>query len=114
MTRALLAAVLCALALSASALARQTTRPAVHVKTTQPFTVVGSHFAAGERVSVVVRMNGRHARTVVANRSGAFAVVFRSISYDTCSGYLVVATGDGGSRARSRFTPECTPFWPAR
>ena len=113
MTRALLAAAVCALALSASALAGQTTRPAVRVKTTEPFAVVGSHFVAGERVSVVVRMNGRYARTVVANRNGTFAVVFRSISYDTCSGYLVVATGDRGSRARIRLTPECTPFLPA-
>jgi hypothetical protein len=112
-TRALLAFAACALALSASASARQTTRPAVHVKATEPFTVVGSHFVAGERVSVVVRMNGRYTHTVIANRNGAFAVVFRSIAYDVCSGYLVVATGDRGSRARSRLTPECTPFLPA-
>jgi hypothetical protein len=112
MTRALLAVAFCALVLSVSASARQTTRPAVHVKTTEPFTVLGSHFVAGERVSVVVRMNGRYARTVAAKPNGEFAVIFRSISYDACSGYLVVATGSRGSRARIRLTPECTPFLP--
>ncbi len=88
--------------------------PAVHVKTTPPFAVFGAHFVPGERVAVVLRMNGRHAQTAIANGEGRLLAVFRSISYDSCSGYLVVATGDHGSRARARLTPECTPFEPAR
>jgi hypothetical protein len=109
----ILAALVCALVLPVSAIGAREPRPSVRVTTTEPFTVVGSHFDAGERVNVVVRMNGRFARTVVASREGRFAAVFRAISYDTCSGYLVVATGDRGNRARMRLTPECTPFQPA-
>ena len=88
--------------------------PVLHVKTTPPFAVFGAHFAPGERVAVVLRMNGRHTHTAIADGEGRLLAVFRSISYDACSGYLVVATGDHGSRARARLTPDCTPFEPAR
>jgi hypothetical protein len=87
-------------------------RPVVHIRRTVPFTVSGANFAARERVLVVVRADGRFAKTVVANGSGGFIVAFRSVTLDACGGYLIVASGDRGSRARLRVTPECTPLQP--
>jgi hypothetical protein len=87
--------------------------PLLRVRTTQPFTVSGWHFAPREHVTIVVRLHGRYVRRAVASRTGRFEVVLRAVVYDRCSGYLVVATGDRGSWARVRLVAECTPLVPA-
>jgi hypothetical protein len=90
---------------AASAATRQ--RPAVRVAATTPFTVLGTHFVSGEHVRVVVEARGPHVRTVTARPSGRFSAVFRGVSIPDCTGYLIVATGDRGSRARISLMPEC-------
>jgi hypothetical protein len=82
-------------------------RPAVRVAAMSPFTVAGTHFVPGERVRVVVEARGPHVRTVTARPSGRFTAVFRGISIPDCTGYIVFATGDRGSRARISLMPEC-------
>jgi hypothetical protein len=90
---------------AASAATRQ--RPAVRVAATSPFTVVGTHFVPGERVRVVLEARGPHVRTVTARPSGRFTAAFRGVSIPDCMGFLIVATGDRGSRARLSLMPEC-------
>jgi hypothetical protein len=82
-------------------------RPAIRLAAMSPFTVAGTHFIPGERVRVVVEARGPHVRTVTARPSGRFTAVFHGVSIPDCTGYLVFATGDRGSRARISLMPEC-------
>jgi hypothetical protein len=83
-------------------------RPVIHVYSTNPFEVSGVHFAAIEHVTVVVESNGTHTHTIVASRSGRFRLAFRGLAYDACSGYVVRAYGNRGSRARAANPGGCT------
>jgi hypothetical protein len=83
-------------------------RPAIHVDSTNPFEVSGVHFAATEHVTVVVASNGTHTHAIVASRSGRFGLAFRDLTYDACSGYVIHAYGNRGSRARVANPGGCT------
>lgn len=83
----------------AAAVALQVTDPS-------PFTVQGTGFAPGERVTIVVQVGGRHVKVVTASNAGTFTVRF-SVSLGDCPAYIVRATGNRGSQARLRSMPDC-------
>ena len=72
-----------------------------------PFSVQGSGFRARERVRIVAKVGGRHAKAVRATATGTFRVRFVGVSAPACTGYVVRATGNKGSRAYLRHVPEC-------
>ena len=61
---------------------------------------------AGAR-SVVAKVRGRHVKAVRATATGTFRVRFVGVSVPACTGYVVRATGNKGSRAYLRHVPEC-------
>ena len=95
---------------SAAAVAAPVRSAFVAVSSLHPFTVHGARFRGGERVTVTAFANGRHVRTVTATPTGAFTVVFRGVSVDRCTGYVVQAVGNRGSRAAIKLMPECAPL----
>jgi hypothetical protein len=102
MKAALLVAGLCFLAIAGSAggAGTQLQRPSLAVTDTRPFEVRGSGFEPGERVQVLLAMNGsqRWQRTV-ASRAGVFTVTF-PVSLGACSRFTMHAFGSKGTRAR--------------
>ena len=86
---------------SAGAQGTQTSRPQLAVTDTRPFEVRGAGFEPGERVQVLLAVNGsqRFQRTV-ASSSGVFTVRF-SVSFGPCSRFMVKALGSKGSSARA-------------
>jgi hypothetical protein len=85
-------------------------KAALRVASAAPLKIRGLHFRASERVVVkVIAPKGASAR-VRADRTGRFGVSFPTVTYDRCSGLLVVATGARGSRATlKRPQPACPP-----
>jgi hypothetical protein len=73
-------------------------RPALMITATDPVTVAGRGFEAGERVSLTG--NGRR-KSLVAGPRGGFTVVFAKAS--VCNGFTAVARGSKGSRASVKF-----------
>ena len=104
-------AVVAALAIFLAAMftGRSSTSPgtALHVADVAPFSVRGSGFRAQERVRVVAQVRGRHVKAVQATATGTFRVRFVGVAVPACTGYLVRATGNKGSRAYVRHVPEC-------
>lgn len=88
---------------------RSSTSPgaALRVAAAAPFSVRGSGFRAKERVQVVAKIGGRHIKAVRATATGTFRVRFVGVSAPACTGYVVRATGNKGSRAYLRHVPEC-------
>lgn len=83
-------------------------KPRVVVLDEAPFTVRGLNFRAAERVRVVVRVDGTaYSRRVTTTERGRFTVRFGTIEVGACTGYVVSATGNKGSRAGLKFVPEC-------
>jgi hypothetical protein len=87
-------------------------KPVLAVAKTAPLTVRGSHFRAGERVTVEASMKRRYVRTVTASASGAFLVRFAGVALDGCTSYLLRATGSRGSVAVRKVVPMCPPLQP--
>ena len=86
--------------------ARETVRLAKH----RPVTVVGTGFAAHERVTVRVAPRGGapYAKTVRATAAGRLTAVFAARALDDCAAYTITAVGSGGSRARRiEIPPPC-------
>jgi hypothetical protein len=85
-------------------------RPLLGVADTSPFELRGSGFEPGERVQILLALNGRqHARSTVANQAGVFRVSF-PVSAGACGRFTVFAHGSRGSRARvlpRRVLPDC-------
>ena len=77
------------------------------VPTTNPFTVRGSGFRAGERVALVVRAHNRLAKTVTAGSRGRFRARMPRVRLGTCGAFIVRASGSMGGRAVLRVMPEC-------
>lgn len=111
--RALLAAAAAATALTVGAEAQPTARPTLRAIDESPFTVRGTGFVPGERVTVVVAARDTWRRIVTAGQLGGFTAVFRAASIDSCQPFYVRATGDRGSRAVLRRIVECIPSGPA-
>jgi hypothetical protein len=75
-----------------------------------PVIVRGTGFAAGESVSVSVRGLGAMTRkSVTAGRRGGWTATFRNRAYQRCSGLIVSALGNRGSRAGLRLPPALCP-----
>jgi hypothetical protein len=112
---ALGAVVAAALALSLAGLATGSTsarhHPALRLIKPMPLQVRGSGFHAQERVRLVAKVgNFTSTRRLRASSSGSLAVTFR-LGASHCSGLLVIATGNTGSRATLKRPPlpECLP-----
>ena len=104
---ATLAVYLALLAASASGGGSTSPRATLRVAAVAPFSVRGSGFRAQERVQVVAKVKGRHVKAVLATATGTFRVRFVGVSAPACTGYVVRATGNKGSRAYLRHVPEC-------
>jgi hypothetical protein len=82
---------------------RAAARPKPHLALleTEPPTVRGTAFHAGERVRVVLRrsVGGPHETEAVAGRSGAFVATFDRMRLNRCAAFSIVAVGSRGSRA---------------
>jgi hypothetical protein len=92
MKRAVIAACAAAVVVpSASA-----TAPRLVIAKSSPLVVSGSHFKAGERVTVSF---GRSTRRVRATRLGSFQASFAGVAFDRCSGWRIAAVGARGDRA---------------
>jgi len=114
-TIAMGAVVAAALASSLAGLAHGSTsarhHPALRLVKPVPLEVRGSGFRAGERVRLVARAaNFTSTKRLRASSSGSFAVAFR-LGASHCSGLLVIATGNAGSRTTLKRPPlpECMP-----
>jgi hypothetical protein len=78
-----------------------------------PFTVHGSGFAAGERVTITVQTKQRFVRTKAADTRGTFTARFWTVSIPNCSSYVVRAVGNRGSVATKKVIPECATPGPS-
>jgi hypothetical protein len=87
-----------------SVAAMNSTPPAVRVTDHHPLVVRGASFRPGERVTVVLVLEGRHARTVRAGRSGSFVARFAEYA-DLCTAYTVRALSGGSVRAAIQHRP---------
>jgi len=104
---ATLAVYLALLAAASSGGGSTSPRATLRVATVAPFSVRGSGFRAQERVQVVAKVAGRHVKAVRATATGTFRIRFVGVSAPACTGYVVRATGNKGSRAYVRHVPEC-------
>lgn len=87
-------------------------RPAVALTDTEPVSVRGLRFDAGERVTVrvVVRGKARQTKLVRAGRTGTFTATFATLAVTDCDVYTVQALGWRGSRATyAHLPPPCGP-----
>lgn len=86
-----------------------------HVTITElaPFTVHGSGFVAGERVTITVEAKQRAVRRAMAGVRGGFTARFATVNLANCTPYLVRAVGNRGSVATRKVSPECAaPIMP--
>ena len=86
-------------------------RPSLRLSTSDLTRVTGSDFGARERVRVTLLVaDARRVASVVADRSGRFAVSFPRVFVDRCSGSLAVfAVGSRGSRAALKLPQRACP-----
>lgn len=108
----LLASLVVALALGASASAAILAKPSVHVVSgVSSVAVSGQGFKAGERISVLVFHSGvRISRRVSAAANGTFRLHVPVGAVNECTMSYVSAKGDKGSRAIfRRVPPPCGP-----
>ena len=98
-----------ALASAAFASSRTSSKPTLRLSRARPVIVVGSHFQAGERVTVVAhaaRLLVVHTRSV----DGSFTARFAAVPRPRCGSTRIVATGSMGSRATMTLQrPPCSP-----
>jgi hypothetical protein len=114
MTRSTLVVGLCVLAVASSAAsglgAPAQGRPVLGVAGTSPFQVRGAGFGPGERVQVLLAVNGRrYVRSTVAAPDGTFRASFRAM-LGPCGRFTLRAFGSMGSRAlvlQRRLLPDC-------
>jgi hypothetical protein len=98
-------AFLVALALPATSIARA---PHLTVTASAPLTVKGAGFAARERIRVVASLPGAAAHWATATATGGFTVRFSAMTVDSCTAYIVRASGLQGDNAILRIRPpEC-------
>jgi hypothetical protein len=98
-----------AFASAAYASAGTSSGPSLRLTHARPVVVVGSHFRAGERVSVVAhaaRLVVVHTRAV----DGSFTARLGVVPLPQCGSTRIVATGSLGSRATMTLRrPPCSP-----
>jgi hypothetical protein len=99
------------LALSAFVLgATPAEQPTLRLDSRAPVVVHGTHFRAGERVTLVLGAGQRSSTRVRAGAAGAFRARF-AVSLGRCALVSVQAFGSQGSRARllRPRAPDCVP-----
>ncbi len=85
-------------------------RAVLRIAGTEPLSVRGLGFIAGEHVTLVVTAGSRSVARPIASARGGFIVVFPRVNPDACRGYAVTATGSLGSRAVLKQAPgRCQP-----
>ena len=73
-----------------------------------PLTVKGVGFASHERIRVTVSLAGSSAHWATATATGGFTVTFSAMTVDSCTAYVVRASGLRGGTAVLRVRPpEC-------
>ena len=98
-------------ALAVASSAASATRPALEVRSLQPFSVRGTHFAPLERTTVT--LNGRWVRRVRTSRDGRFVVTFERVLIGRCEAYRVAAVGSKGTKVVLHPPPPmCAPSAP--
>ena len=81
--------------------------PRIVIAKSDPLVVAGSHFKAGERVTVSF---GQSTRRVRATTLGSFQASFAGVAFDRCSGGSIAAVGALGDRAvLARSRAMCAP-----
>jgi hypothetical protein len=78
--------------------------PGVRVIGLQPLAVQGVRFRRGERVTVVLFLDGRHTRTVRAGRNGSFVARFEEYA-NLCMAYTLRVMHGSTVRAAARHRP---------
>lgn len=78
-------------------------RPALQIRSLQPFLVRGVHFVPLERVTVT--LDGGGARRSRAGTGGSFTTTFPGAAVDPCDVHVVKAVGRKGSVATFRSRP---------
>jgi hypothetical protein len=101
--------VLGALVLLPAAYAAPARTARVAITDLAPFTVHGSGFVPGERVTVTVTAKQRVVRRAVAGARGAFTTRFATVDLTKCSAYFVRAAGSRGSVVTKKVSPQCAP-----
>jgi len=77
-----------------------TSQPQLRLTDRSPVVVQGTHFRAGESVTVVLTTAGRWTRRAVAAADGSFRVRF-GVTLRPCEDVTLQGFGSKGSRARS-------------
>lgn len=95
--------------------AARTERAALRVVDLTPVMVRGTGFRANERVRLVLRANGTHARALRASRDGSFQARFGAVYAELCTGLQLRATGASGVFAvvTRKPPPSCAALDPA-
>jgi hypothetical protein len=109
--RLVLLALVIALGGTATASAGSSAR--VRFSSTDPVTIRGTGFYAGERVRVTLRgPDVKRVRVVVTTPRGAFMARFGSVGIDRCTDSLyAAAVGRRGDRAGAKLPqPQCPPL----
>jgi hypothetical protein len=84
------------------------TAPRLSVADASPLTVKGAGFAARERVRVSASLPGATAHWARTSATGSFTVQFTAMTVDSCTAYIVRASGLRGDSATLRVRPpEC-------
>jgi hypothetical protein len=92
-----------------SVAAAGTSPPTIRVTHVRPLIIAGTHFRAGETVTVTAAGSQHTVRRVVAQR-GDFNVNLGGLVASRCLGLLILAVGSQGSKAMIRTPlPECLP-----
>jgi|GEM_PF-1787038 len=92
------------------AVGRPAGRAVLRIAGTEPLSVRGLGFLAGEHVTLVATAGTRSVARPVASARGVFVVTFPRMNPDSCRGYAVTATGNLGSRAVLKQAPgRCQP-----
>jgi hypothetical protein len=108
---AVTAALVLALTAAAHVDASGERRAVLRLAAAHPVSLRGSNFLPGEQVTVVAHSQGRmRTRKVVAGDGGGFVARFANLPFDRCQGFVAVAHGARGSKARFKL-PElmCRP-----
>ena len=103
----------CTLLLAGGALAA-TERPTLRLIDTDPLTVRGANFKAGEQVSITASFRRdarlvRVSKTARAVAAGTFTAALPGAQAPNCAPWSVSATGASGTHAAVKIVPRCGP-----
>ena len=76
--------------------------PVLRLAHGQPLVVAGAHFAARERVTIIVHARQPYLRRVVTRPDGSFSVSFGVVAAAPCGALSADAVGAAGDRASLR------------